>query len=414
MRHFRDVPFASQPTGPATRRMWLVALGLSLGPAVSNGIARFAYGLILPAMQADLGWSHTEAGWLGTANALGYLLGALLTLALIDRIGTRRIFVLGMLAMPLALGGSALWPGIGAQSAFRVLAGVAGAGAFIAGGAMAARLFPGDAARNGLAIALYFGGGGLGMILSGAGLPLLIAAEGVAAWPRAWAALAGIALGCLLPALAAARACGDGVGPRGAARVPVPLAPMAMMIGAYFGFSVGYIVYLTFLVAMMQGAGATPGFVAAVWSLMGLGVMLSPLLWRRPMARSRAGGALAAANAATGLATLLPLWLPGSAALLVGSAALFGLSFFMAPASVTAFTRRNLPEAMWGRGVALFTTVFALGQTLGPVLAGAVSDLTGTLAVGMAAAGAVLLLAALLALRQPALAREEGAASSAE
>ena len=50
---------------------WLVVAGLSLGPAVSNGLARFAYGLILPAMQADLSWNFTEAGWLNTANAAG-------------------------------------------------------------------------------------------------------------------------------------------------------------------------------------------------------------------------------------------------------------------------------------------------------------------------------------------------------
>ena len=51
---------------------WLVALGLSLGPAVGNGLARFAYGLILPAMQSDRAWNlhrgglaqHGERRWL--------------------------------------------------------------------------------------------------------------------------------------------------------------------------------------------------------------------------------------------------------------------------------------------------------------------------------------------------------------
>lgn len=39
-------------------RVWLVILALALGPAVSNGFARFGYGLILPAMRIDLDWSY--------------------------------------------------------------------------------------------------------------------------------------------------------------------------------------------------------------------------------------------------------------------------------------------------------------------------------------------------------------------
>ena len=56
-----------------------LALALALGAAISLGITRFAYGLLLPTMRADLGWSYTLAGGMNTANALGYLIGALAT-----------------------------------------------------------------------------------------------------------------------------------------------------------------------------------------------------------------------------------------------------------------------------------------------------------------------------------------------
>ena len=39
-----------------------LALALALGAAVSLGITRFAYGLLLPTMRDDLGWSYTLAG----------------------------------------------------------------------------------------------------------------------------------------------------------------------------------------------------------------------------------------------------------------------------------------------------------------------------------------------------------------
>src|SRR4030095_15113827 len=64
-----------QAPAPALR----LALALSLGAAVSLGITRFSYALLLPPMRADLGWSYTLAGGMNTANAAGYLLGGLVT-----------------------------------------------------------------------------------------------------------------------------------------------------------------------------------------------------------------------------------------------------------------------------------------------------------------------------------------------
>ena len=55
-------------TPPSPRYPWLVLLGLCLGNCITNGFARFAYGLLLPAMKSDLGWSYSQAGWLNTAE----------------------------------------------------------------------------------------------------------------------------------------------------------------------------------------------------------------------------------------------------------------------------------------------------------------------------------------------------------
>ena len=44
----------STPETPRLRRLVLIALALSLGAAVSLGITRFAYGLLLPVMRDDL------------------------------------------------------------------------------------------------------------------------------------------------------------------------------------------------------------------------------------------------------------------------------------------------------------------------------------------------------------------------
>ena len=79
---------------------------------------------------------------------------------------------------------------------------------------------------------------------------------------------------------------------------------------------------------------------------------------------------------------------------------MFGLSFFMVPTSLTNFSRKNYPQSLWGAAVALFTTVFAIGQIIGPAAAGLVADRASSLAPGMAAAGVVLLVGAAISLLQ--------------
>jgi len=89
--------------------LWL-ALVLSLGAAVSLGITRFSYGLLLPPMRADLGWSYTLAGAMNTFNAVGYLLGALSTPRLMRRWGAGPLLVWGAVAASLFMAGSGFLP----------------------------------------------------------------------------------------------------------------------------------------------------------------------------------------------------------------------------------------------------------------------------------------------------------------
>ena len=81
------------------------ALALSLGAAVSLGLARFAYALLLGPMRADLGWNYFTAGAMNTANAAGYLLGALAVPGWIARRGPRSALVGGGLATAGLLAG---------------------------------------------------------------------------------------------------------------------------------------------------------------------------------------------------------------------------------------------------------------------------------------------------------------------
>ena len=82
------------------------------------------------------------------------------------------------------------------------------------------------------------------------------------------------------------------------------------------------------------------------------------------------------------------------------SGLLFGGVFLSVVASTTALVRHNLPDAQWATGISAFTIVFALGQIVGPTLAGWISDGAGGLARGLVASAVALWIGAALAARQ--------------
>ena len=150
----------STPETPRLRRLVLIALALSLGAAVSLGITRFAYGLLLPVMRDDLAWSYTLAGGMNTANAAGYLLGALATPWLMRRFGAAAVLLGGALLASLFMAASGFFTAANPLLLQRLLAGVASAFVFVAGGLLAARLGARLPAHAGLLLGLYYGGTG--------------------------------------------------------------------------------------------------------------------------------------------------------------------------------------------------------------------------------------------------------------
>jgi predicted MFS family arabinose efflux permease len=166
---------------------------------------------------------------------------------------------------------------------------------------------------------------------------------------------------------------------------------------AYFLFGVGYIVYLTFVMAWLREMRLGYEVATGVWLVLGLAVMASGYVWRGVMGRWWPAHTFAAACMCTAVGTALPL-LSNSLPVLLISAVFIG-SFFMAPGAMMALARSTLPAPLWAKAMNLFTFIFAIGQGVGPVAAGWTADRYG-MNVAMAAGAATLVLAAALAFTQ--------------
>lgn len=384
----RERPGASWPPSPAVG--YLAAFGLSLAMAVGNSLARFAYALVLPAMRSDLAWSYTEAGALNTINAVGYLMGAVVAVASIRRLGPKVPFIVGLWATAITVLATAFVRDFTAIAAIRAVSGIAAAYVFVTGGVLAASVFPGDVRRAASAIAIYFAGGGVGLFITAISIPWLLEARGDAAWPEAWMLLGAM---CLVMSLLATLAAGPvPVAPGTRQPTPWSKGPLTPLFIGYGCFALGYFAYMTFIVAWMREQDMTGTDIAIVWAALGLSTVLSMQIWARPLATWSAGRPFAAVMTTVGIGAALPL-IGGGLAVMIASALLFGC-FFMVPATLTAFIKSSLPPALWGEVFAAFTLVFSALQCFGPAATGYLADLTGSLAAGLGVSAGILLLGA--------------------
>lgn len=359
--------------------------------AVVNGFGRFAYALLLPVMRDDLQWDYALSGWLNTANSAGYGIGAMLGMMLLTRTKPAWLFVWGLAIAVATLLLCGLTRELPMMMLLRFICGIGSAWVFACGGALIAAKYSREPAKSASAIAIYYAGGGLGIATSGFLIYPVLNHDW--AWPLGWLAL-GIA-GLILSLWPAKLALEIDSNTSQQNHAPMPWRRFQTITWAYLLYGVGYIVYLTFVVAWLREMQLGTLAATGVWLVLGAACMASGYVWKGVMARWQPTTTFAAATLCTAMGTALPL-LGSNLLLLIASALLVGGSFFMVPGAMMALARKTLPQALWAKAMNFFTMIFAIGQALGPVAAGWIADHYGMNAA-MAAGAAVLVLAAGLA-----------------
>lgn len=366
-----------------------VALAALAALAVSQGIGRFAFTPILPMMQQDAGLSVSEGGWLASANYAGYLAGALWAVRLRLSPGTAirtGLAVTGVSTLAMAPhDGFLLWV------LLRALAGIASAWVlvFVSAWALERLAVLGRVSLGGV----VYAGVGAGIVVAGLGcLALMNLHAGSSA---AWTAL-GIA------ALAATTVTWPVFGSGGAPQT-APRAEGSMrrdgdfwrVVICYGAYGFGYIIPATFLPVMAKQIVSDPLLFGWAWPVFGLAAVASTLIARH--SRRSLRRVWAACHVVMAAGVVVPLVVPGLAGIIVAALCVGG--------TFVVITQVGLQEARAVAGpharalIAAMTSAFALGQILGPVLAGYWVKATGGFS------GALVIAAVLLAASAVALTR---------
>ncbi len=363
---------------------WVIVLAGALTIFCCFGLARFAFGMLLPAMRDGLGLSIDDMGFLSTGNFAGYLVAVGLAPLALRYVSARKLVTGSLLVIGLCLlvisQSSDYW----LLGALYTVIGMGGGFANIPIMALVSRWFRRE--RRGQAAGMMIMGNGTAIILTGFLVPWLNATFGGQGWRMGWLTLgaACLVLGGVVGLLLRNDPAELGLEPLGrpqpvdyVAETRGPYRASGILLhlgGLYLLFGLTYMVYGTFIVATMvdeyhyaEAAAGTfwswTGFFC-LFSGVGFGV-LSDRLGRR--------GGLMLAFAVQGAAYLLVASKLGTLALF-GSVALYGLAVFAVPAIMAAAVGDYLGTARAAAAFSIITFCFAIGQTIGPGAAGVMAE----------------------------------------
>jgi predicted MFS family arabinose efflux permease len=390
-------PSASSPATQQTHSAVFIAAAGLIALAVAMGVGRFAFTPLLPMMQADAGVSVTAGGWLASANYVGYLLGALSAVWL--RVPMGLMVLGGLVIITLVTAAMGLSIDFATWLILRLLAGIMSAWVLIFGSAWCLERLA--LLHRPVLNGVVFAGVGTGIAVAGV-LCLALMQFGVGS-ARAWILLGGLSLAATLavwPVFTGTESSATHA-PRRPAPRKLRWSGDAVRLSLCYGvFGFGYIIPATFLPVMAKQVIPDPALFGWAWPVFGTAALLSTLAAAaRPQTISHRG-LWSACHLVMALGVMLPVIWSGITAILL--AALLVGSTFMVVTMAAIQEAREVGGAQATGLVAAMTAAFALGQIVGPIVAGTVVEFSGDFNPALLAASALLVISAGALARRPA------------
>lgn len=372
-----------QPVAP--RQILLALFAGSAALVVVHALGRFAFTPLLPHFLADQLFSLEQGAHLASSNYLGYLLGALLALALYTPARLRRALPLALLLNALLTLAQGFTGDYLTLLGLRLANGISNGVVFVLAPALVLEWL---AVRQRASLSgLVYLGFAAGLLLAG------WLADAPANWlygPERWWPMAAIALplallsAWLLSRLQLQQRQG---GPSGTRSRLFDRASTPLFL-AYAGAGLGYILPMTFLPTLAQEQ-LPPGHVliSGAWQWTALACLISIPLWNALGARCGDRQALLATYLLQAVGCAAP-WLYPSAGGVLLCAVLVGGSF-MGSVLLTQRLARTLQPHQGPRLSAALIALYGGAQLAGPWLAGLWLNVGGSLtqsfALGVAA-----------------------------
>ncbi len=388
-----DNAAGSAPPSFARRGLFVTIL-ICLTPIVSHSFGRSVYGLLLPAIEDDLGLSHAEAGLPGTGIYVMYIAGVLLVAVFAPRTEPinimRSALALGVVGLAIAsLATDIFWLTVGVS-----LVGGSGAGIWLTAPVLVTTYV--SASRRGAVIGLLSAAIGLSNIVLGLGTgQLRRTLNDETAWRPIWVFALIFTAGLLVALIGFARfprtaKVSGGFNLEALRRLP-GWVRVTVAYALFGGISAGF---NSFILAALEDGDLSRNTTTSIFSLMGVAIVLTaPTLgalsdrFGRPTLLSAASGILIVSN-------LLVAF--GTGWTVAGGAILFSCASGSVPALIAAHLRDHVDNRQFSRVLATMTILFSIVASITPGAVGWLADSTGSfqqsyLLLAVLACGALVL-----------------------
>ncbi|AUS85976.1 MFS transporter [Lysinibacillus sp. YS11] len=358
---------------------------------IAMGIGRFSYTVILPYMQETFEFSRATAGYLATSNYLGYLVGAWVAGRL--PIGNKRILFL-QITLVISILTTAF---MGFTNVIiiwyllRFISGIVSAFIFVV---ITSLILDQLASSSHMHLSgLFYSGVGIGIALSAV---IVSPIQAVFHWNGTWIVLAlfSIVLFVLIvlfikPITPSKQLVESQI----ISQKTPPQSWMKWLIIAYSLEGLGYIVTGTFIVSIAQESTSFHGDAAFVWFVVGVAAIPSCIVWSKLAQRYGYVKILLISMLLQAIGIVLPA-LATNSMTLYASAFIFGATF-MGITTVCTTLARKLAPVNSHQMIGYLTAGYALGQMIGPSIAGTLASYTNSYQYALVGASLVVMLGGL-------------------
>ncbi|MCX8022995.1 MAG: MFS transporter [Syntrophorhabdaceae bacterium] len=392
---------------------WIIAFTGTLVLVLTQGFGRMSYAVILPSMKKGLMLTYTQAGLIGTANFVGYLILAVIGGIIAVRFGSKRTIFISLIVMGITLFLTGLSDSFTFAFVMRFITGMGNGGAVVPMMALTASWFAQK--KRGLASGILTAGTGIGLTFTGLALPFLIGKFGEQGWRYAWFTLGTIVFffSFLCNAFLKDDPSEKGLSMYGGEeRVAtckhstifslwgdVVREKEVWKLGfVYFMFGFSYIIFMTFFVAYLtHEVGLPPQKAGNIFALLGLFSIGSGIIWGwlSDILGRRMGLFLSYITLSIPCVILI---LSRDTIAFYASSIIFGISLssvatIMAAAAGDVTGKRLAPATL-----GFVTLLFGIGQSISPAVAGWIKDITGTFIGSFALSASASIIGALSSL----------------